>query len=157
MKFRDWTSTNLTENIQEGYRNRLSKTALEFKNCKQQLFTLTMCLPARLWGQIARTPFNCSIRARTLLAKCDDYQFQRLILQFSGEGKKISYRKHVHHDASKCWAKRKWLMFCETNHFLTFERIEKKAWKHRAEKYDNQTIKFTHPAVEPTPFYPWVY
>ena len=24
---------NLTENIQEGYRNRLSKTALEFDNC----------------------------------------------------------------------------------------------------------------------------
>ena len=35
---------NLTENIQEGYRNRLSKTALEFDNCKQQLFTRTMCL-----------------------------------------------------------------------------------------------------------------
>ena len=23
--------------------------------------------------------------------------------------KKISYRKHVHHNASRCWAKRKWL------------------------------------------------
>ena len=30
---------NSTENIQEGYRNGLSKTALELKNCKQQLFT----------------------------------------------------------------------------------------------------------------------
>ena len=46
---------NLTENIQEGYRNGFSKTALELKNCKQQLFTLTMCLPACLWAQIAGT------------------------------------------------------------------------------------------------------
>ena len=29
MKFRDCTSMNSTENIQEGYRNGLSKTALE--------------------------------------------------------------------------------------------------------------------------------
>ena len=50
--FRGWTSMSLTENIQEGYRNRFSKTALEFENCKQQLFMLTMCLPACLWGQI---------------------------------------------------------------------------------------------------------
>ena len=82
MKFRDCTSMNSKENIQEGYRNGLSKTALELKNCKQQLFTLTMCLPACLWAQIARTPFNYTNTARTLLAKCDDYQFQRLILQF---------------------------------------------------------------------------
>ena len=59
---------NLTENIQEGYRNRLSKTALEFDNCKQQLFTRTMCLPARLWGQIARTPFNCTIKSQIFSA-----------------------------------------------------------------------------------------
>ena len=45
MKFRDCTSMNSTENIQRGYRNGLSKTALEFENCKQQLFTLTICLP----------------------------------------------------------------------------------------------------------------
>ena len=88
MKFRDCTSMNSTENIQEGYRNGLSKTALEFKNCKQQLFTLTMCLPACLWAQIAKTPFNYTITAQTLLAKCDDYRFQRLILQFPALGKK---------------------------------------------------------------------
>ena len=35
MKFRDCTSMNLTENIREGYRNGLSKSALEFENCKQ--------------------------------------------------------------------------------------------------------------------------
>ena len=39
---------NSTENIQEGYRNGLSKTSLEFENCKQQSFTLIMCLPACL-------------------------------------------------------------------------------------------------------------
>ena len=78
MKFRDCTSINSTENIQEVYRNGHSKTALEFKNCKQQLFTPTICLPA----QIAKTPFNYTITAQILLAKCDDYRFQRLILQF---------------------------------------------------------------------------
>ena len=45
MKFRDCTSMNLTENIQEGNRNGLSRTAHEFENCKQQLFTLTTYLP----------------------------------------------------------------------------------------------------------------
>ena len=88
MKFRDCTSMNSTENIQEGYRNGLSKTAPEFKNCEQQLFTLTMCLPACLWAQIAKTPFNYTITAQTLLAKCVDYRFQRSILQFPALGKK---------------------------------------------------------------------
>ena len=88
MKFRDYTSMNSTENIQEGYRNGLSKTAPEFKNCEQQLFTLTMCLPACLWAQIAKTPFNYTITAQTLLAKCDGYRFQLLILQFPALGKK---------------------------------------------------------------------
>ena len=74
MKFRDCTSMNSKENIQEGYRNGLSKTALELKNCRQQLFTLTMCLPACLWAQIAETPFNYSITAQTLPTKCDDYR-----------------------------------------------------------------------------------
>ena len=88
MKFRDCTSMNSTENIQEGYRNGLSKTAPEFKNCEQQLFTLTMCLPACLWAQIAKTPFNYTITTQTLLAKCDHYRFQRSILQFPAFGKK---------------------------------------------------------------------
>ena len=88
MKFRDCTSMNSTENIQESYRNGLSKTAPEFKNCEQQLFTLTMCLPACLWAQIAKTPFNYTITAQTLLAKCVDYRFQRSILQFPALGKK---------------------------------------------------------------------
>ena len=79
---------NSTENIQKGYRNGLSKTAVEFKNCKQQLFTLTMCLPACLWAQIAKTPFNYTITAQTLLVKCDDYRFQWLILRFPALRKK---------------------------------------------------------------------
>ena len=58
---------------------------------------LAMCLPACSWAQIVRTPFNYTITARTLLVKCDGYQFQRLILQFPASGKKLSYRKHVHH------------------------------------------------------------
>ena len=37
MKFQDRSQMNLTENIQECYRNGLSKTALEFENYKQQL------------------------------------------------------------------------------------------------------------------------
>ena len=118
MKFRDCTSMNSTENIQEGYRNGLSKTALEFKNCKQQLFTLTMCLPACLWTQIAKTPFNYAITAETLLAIRDDY------LQFPALEKKISYRKHGHHNlsskyASRCREKREWLRY-ETDRFLFF-------------------------------------
>ena len=46
-----------------------------------------MCLPACLWAHMARSPFNYTIIARTLLEKCDDYQFQRSILQFPVIGK----------------------------------------------------------------------
>ena len=34
---------NSTEYLQEYYRNGLSKTALEFEKCKQQLLTLANC------------------------------------------------------------------------------------------------------------------
>ena len=77
--------------------------------------------------------------------------------------KKISYRKHVHNNpsskyASRCWAKRKWLhvLWDNWNHFSKFERIEWKAWKYSAEKYHDLTMKFTHSALQLTPFYPWV-
>ena len=33
-------------------------------------------------SQIAKTPFNYTIAAQTFLAKCDDYRFQRLTLQY---------------------------------------------------------------------------
>ena len=64
---------NSTENIQKGYSNGLSKTALELKNYRQQLFTLTMCLSAYLWAKIAKTSFNYTITTQTLLAKFDYY------------------------------------------------------------------------------------
>ena len=73
----------------------------------------------------------------------------------SSSRKKLSYRKHVHHNPSIKYAstdverRESGSMFCETKHFLKFERIEQKAWKHSAEKYHDQTMKFT-------PFYPWV-
>ena len=93
------------------YPGRLLGRNLKFENCKQQLFTLTTCLPACLWGQISRTPLNYTITAWTLLAKCDDYQSQGLILQFPALAKKLSYRKHhslSSKSASSCLAKRKW-------------------------------------------------
>ena len=77
--------------------------------------------------------------------------------------KKISYRRHVHHNpsityASRCWAKRKWLhvLWDSWNHFLKFERIEQKTWKHSAEKYHDLTMKFIHSAVELTLLHTWV-
>ena len=114
MKFQVCNSTNSTENSHEGYRNGLSETALEFENCIQQLFLLTMCLPACLWAQITRTLFNYTITAQILCAKCDGYQFQRSILQFPALWKKLSCCVHVHHTLSikytlRCCTKRKWL------------------------------------------------
>ena len=122
MKFRDCTSMNSTENIHVGYRNGLSKTVLEFKNCKQQLFTLTMCLPACLWTQIAKTPFNYAITAQT--CKTRWLSISEIDSSVSSVRKKISYRKHGHHNlsskyASRCWEKRKWLRY-ETDGFLFF-------------------------------------
>ena len=93
-----------TENIQEGYRDRLSKTGLDFENCTQQLFTLTMCLSACLWAQIARTLFNYSD------ASCKIWWLliSEIDSSLSSIRKKLSYRNHVHHNpgrkyASRCW------------------------------------------------------
>ena len=83
-----WNSETVPQWIQQKLSRKVTKTAPEFKNCKQQLFALTMCLPACLWAQIAKTPFNYTITAQTLLAKCVDYRFQRSILQFPALGKK---------------------------------------------------------------------
>ena len=44
-------------------------------------------------------------------------------------------------------------VFCEMNHFLKFKQIKWKAWKHGTEKYHDQTMKFTPPAVGLTPFH----
>ena len=43
-------------------------------------------------------------------------------------------------------------MFCETKHVLKFKQIVKKAWRYNTEKYNNQTMKFTHSAIRPTLF-----
>ena len=139
MKFRDCTSMNSTENIQEGYRNGLSKTGPEFKNCEQQLFTLTMCLPACLWAQIAKTPFNYTITAQTLLAKCDHYRFQRSILQFPPLGKKyritgmftITRALRTPRDVER---RESGSMFCET--------IETISWS-SSRKQENIALKST--------------
>ena len=152
---------NSTKNIQEGYRYGLSKTALEFENCKQELCTLTMCLPACLWAQITRAPINYTITARTPPVKCDDYQFQKLV-QFPELGKNhriagmfiITQALSTPRDVER---RESGSMFCETNHFFKFERIEQKAWKHSAEKHHDQTMKFILPTSGLTPFYPWIY
>ena len=141
MKFRDCTSMNSTEIIQEGYRNGLSKTAPEFKNCKQQLFALTMCLPACLWAQIAKTPFNYTITAQTLLAKCDDYRFQILILQFPAEKnyriasmfittRAVSTPRDVERRESGS-------MFCETIEIISWSSYES------SRKHENIALKST--------------
>ena len=142
MKFRDCTSINSTENIQEGYRKGLSKTALEFKNCKQQLFTLTMRLAACLWAQIlARPRLITRSQLRRFLQNVMTIDFRDWFFSFQHKGK-ISYRKYVHHNpcskyASRCWEKREWLhvLWDNWNYFLKFVRIEQKAWKHSAERY----------------------
>ena len=140
MKFRDCTSMNSTENIQESYRNGLSKTAPEFKNCEQQLFTLTMCLPACLWAQIAKTPFNYTITAQTLLAKCDHYRFQRSILQFPPLGKKyritgmftVSRALRTPRDVER---RESGSMFCETIETISWSSNES------SRKHENIALK----------------
>ena len=142
MKFRDCTSMNSTENIQEGYRNGLSKTGPEFKNCEQQLFTLTMCLPACLWAQIAKTPFNYTITAQTLLAKCVDYRFQRSILQFPALGKKyrIASMFIINRALSTPWdvdRRECGSMFCETIEIISWSSYES------SRKHENIALKST--------------
>ena len=120
-----------------------------------------MCLPACLWAHIARNPFNYTITARTRLEKCDDYQFQILILQFPALGKNyriagmfiITRALSTPRDVERREISS---MFFETNYFFKFERIEYKAWKHSAEKYHDQTMTFTPPAAGLKPFYSWV-
>ena len=58
--------------------------------------------------------------------------------------RRVSMPRHVERRESRS-------MVCETNHFLKFERIEQKAWKHSAEKYHDRTKKFAHSAVGQTP------
>ena len=127
-----WNSEIVPQWIQQKISRKVTETdfqKLEFDNCKQQLFMLTMSLPACLWAHIARSPFNYTITARKLLEKCDDYQFLEMDSSVSSTRKNLSYCKHVYHNpsiryASRCRAKRKWLYFFETNHFFKFVWIE---------------------------------
>ena len=127
------------KNFKMDYRNGLSKTAPEFKNFEQQLFTLTMCLPACLWAQIAKTPFNYTITAQTLLAKCDHYRLQRLILRFPPLGKKfriggmftITRALRTPRDVER---RESGSMFCET--------IETISWS-SSRKHENIALKST--------------
>ena len=139
LKFQDCTSTG---NIQEGYGNKLSKTALKFKNCKQQLSTLTMYLPACLWAQIAKTLFNYTITAQTPLAKCDDYWFQRLILQFPALGKKY----HIVSMFIITWAvSTPWDVERRESGSMFYETIEIISWSlyESSRKHENIVLKST--------------
>ena len=129
MKFRDCTSMNSTENIQEGYRNGLSKTALELKICKQQLFT--PCAYQRACElKLPRPRLITRSQLRRFLQNVMTIDFRDWFFSFQHKGK-ISYRKHVHHNpcskyASRCWEKREWLhvLWDNWNYFLKFVRIE---------------------------------
>ena len=79
---------NSTENIQEGYRNGPLKNGFRIKQLQTTIIYANH-IPACLCTRIANTPFNYMITAQTLLAKCGDYRFQRLILQFPALGKNI--------------------------------------------------------------------
>ena len=115
-----WIQQKISRKVTE---TELSKTAVEFENCKQQSFTLTMCLSACLWAQIAKTLFNY-------------YQFQRLILQFPALGENYGIASmfiltrglRTPRDVER---RERGSMFCETNYFLKFEWIVWKAWKQR--------------------------
>ena len=117
MKFQGCTSMNSTENIQEGYRDGLSK--IEFDKC-QQSFTLTMCLPACLRDYIARSPrLITRLQLRSFLQNVMTINFRKIyciasmfiITRALGTPRDVERRESGS-------------MFCETNHFLKFERIK---------------------------------
>ena len=107
---------------------RTLKTSIEFQNCNQQIFTLTMCLTTCLCAQIARTPFNYTITARTRLA--------RLIPQFPALGKNyriasmliITRALNTPRDDER---RERGSMFCETNQVRTnrVESMKTQRWK----------------------------
>ena len=137
MKFRDCTSMNSTENIQEDYRNGLSKTAPKNVNNNYLLY---MCLPACLWAQIAKIPFNYTITAQALLAKCDQYRFQGLIFQFPALGKQyliagmfiITRALRTPRDVAR---RESGSMFCETIETISWSSNES------SRKHENIALK----------------
>ena len=139
-----WNSETVPQWIQQKISSKITQTDSQKRlpNCKQQLFTLTMCLPACLWAQIAKTPFNYTITAQTLLAKCDDYRFQRLILQFPALGKKyriatmfiITRAVSTPRDVER---RESGSMFCETIEIISWSSYES------IRKHENIALKST--------------
>ena len=141
MKFRDCTSMNSKENIQEGYRNGLSKTALELKNCKQQL--CTPCAYQRACElKLPRPCLITRLQRRRSLQKCDDYRFQRSILQFPALGKKyriasifiINQAVRTSRDVER---RESGSMFCETIEIISCSSYES------SRKHENIALKST--------------
>ena len=133
---------NSTENIQEGYRNGLSKTALGLKNCKQQLCTLIMCLPACLWAQIAKTLFNYTITAPMLLAKMWWLSISKIDSSVSSIRKKyriasifiINQAVRTSRDVER---RESGSMFCETIEIISCSSYES------SRKHENIALKST--------------
>ena len=125
-----WNSEIVPQWIQQKISKKVTETdsqKLEFDNCKQQLFALTMCLPACLWDHVARSP---GLISRSQLGRFLQnvmtinfrYWFSSIrniyrvasmfiITQALGTPRDVERRESGS-------------MFCETNHFLKFERIE---------------------------------
>ena len=139
-----WNSETVPQWIQQKISSKITQTDSQKRlpNCKQQLFTLTMCLPACLWAQIAKIPFNYTITAQTLLAKCDQYRFQRLIFQFPALGKKyliagmciITRALRTPRDVER---RESGSMFCETIETISWSSNES------SRKHENIALKST--------------
>ena len=95
--------------------------------------------PCAYW---AKTPFTYTITAQTLLAKCDDYRFQRLILQFPALGKKyriasmfiITRAVSTPRDVER---RESGSMFCKTIEIIPWSSYES------SRKYENIALKST--------------
>ena len=96
---------------------------------------LAMCLPACSWAQIVRTPFNFTITARTLLLNVMATNFRDWFFSFQHQEKnyRIASMFIMHNMLNK--GKVAPCFVCGTTHFLKFERIEWKAWKHSTENW----------------------
>ena len=117
-----------------------------------------MCLPACLWAQITRNPFQYTITPRMLLANCDAVDFRGRFFSFQ-HWEKLCYRKDVHHNpminyATRCLEKRKWLhvlwdkLFPEVR---TNREESMKTWRWKS----TMTKQIAPSAVELLPFYLW--
>ena len=143
-----WNSEIVPQWIQHKISKKVTETDSQkrLSNSKTvnntELFTLTMCLSACLWVPIAKTPFNYTITAQTLLAKCVDYRFQRSILQFPALGKKyrIASMFIINRALSTPWdvdRRECGSMFCETIEIISWSSYES------SRKHGNIALKTT--------------